>query len=241
MKRNIETKYGVPTPKYGPVPVRWSVRNPLRFNTVVFDLGGVLINLNVPRCVENFRKLMGEEKVRTVLGIDDEGEGVVSVSVATRQLMADYERGNITTEEFLKTVAEYCHEGVTVEDVRAAWLSMLEDLPQERLDFITSLRRKGYRTYLLSNSNELHWDPIYEQFELWKYFDMIFASHQLHCAKPGREIFDRVAREAGIDASHTVYVDDLEKNRAAAERYMGWRTAESVAELADILNDPGLF
>ena len=59
-------------------------------NTIVFDLGGVLINLNVPRCVDNFKRLMGEEYVRTVLGIDDEGEGVASVSAATLQLMHDY-------------------------------------------------------------------------------------------------------------------------------------------------------
>ena len=68
-------------------------------NTIVFDLGGVIINLNVPRCVGNFKKLMREEYIRTVLGIDDEGEGVVAVSAATKQLMHDYEYGNISTEE----------------------------------------------------------------------------------------------------------------------------------------------
>ena len=64
-------------------------------NTIVFDLGGVLIDLNVPRCVGNFKRLMGEENVRNVLGIDDEGEGVVAVSAATLQLMHDYEYGNM--------------------------------------------------------------------------------------------------------------------------------------------------
>ena len=49
-------------------------------NTIVFDLGGVLIDLNVPACVGNFKRLMGEENVRNVLGIDDEGEGVVAVT-----------------------------------------------------------------------------------------------------------------------------------------------------------------
>ena len=76
----------------------------MELNTVVFDLGGVLIDLNVPRCVGNFKRLMGEENVRNILGIDDEGEGVVAVSAATRQLMHDYEYGNITTDEFLQSV-----------------------------------------------------------------------------------------------------------------------------------------
>ena len=200
-------------------------------NTIVFDLGGVIINLNVPRCVANFKRLMGEENVRTVLGIDDEGEGIVAVSAATKQLMHDYEYGNITTDDFLRSIQSYCHPGTSIEDIRAAWLSMLDELPQERLDYIASLRRAGYRTILLSNSNELHWDPIWEQYRLGEYFDAVFASHHLHMAKPNQEIFDYVAREANIDSARTIYVDDLEKNRAAGEKYAGWKTVENIEKL----------
>jgi putative hydrolase of the HAD superfamily len=200
-------------------------------NTIVFDLGGVIINLNVPRCVENFKRLMGEENVRNVLGIDDEGEGVVSVSAATKQLMHDYEYGNISTDAFLQSVCSYCYPGTTIEQVREAWLSMLDTLPQERLDYIASLREKGYRTILLSNSNELHWDPIWEQYRLGNYFDAVFASHYLHMAKPNQEMFDHVVRKAKIDSAHTIYVDDLEKNRKAGERFAGWQTVASMEEL----------
>lgn len=200
-------------------------------NTVVFDLGGVIINLNVPRCVENFKRIMGEANVRNILGIDDEGEGVVAVSAATKQLMHDYEYGNISTEEFLQTVLSYCHAGTTIDEVRGAWLSMLDELPQDRLDYIASLRQAGYKTVLLSNSNSLHWDPIWEQYNLGSYFDAVFASHYLHMAKPNREIFEHVVREAQIDCDKTIYVDDLEKNRAAGEKYAGWQTVASIDEL----------
>ena len=196
---------------------------------IVFDLGGVIINLNVPRCVENFKRLMGEANVRNVLGIDDEGEGVVAVSAATKQLMHDYEYGNISTEEFLKSIQEYCYPGTTIEQIRTAWLSMLGDLPQERLDYIKELRAKGYRTVLLSNSNELHWDPIWEQYQLGNYFDAVFASHHLHMAKPNKEIFEHVVREANVEDA--IYVDDLEKNRAAGERFASWQTVGSIEEL----------
>lgn len=200
-------------------------------NTIVFDLGGVIINLNVPRCVGKFKRLMGEANVRNVLGIDDEGEGVVAVSAATKQLMHDYEYGNISTDDFLKSLQEYCYAGTTIEEIRAAWLSMLDELPQERLDYIASLRKKGYRTVLLSNSNALHWDPIWEQYQLGSYFDAVFASHHLHMAKPNKEIFEHVVREAKIDSAHTIYVDDLEKNRKAGEQFAGWKTCESIEEL----------
>ena len=204
-------------------------------NTIVFDLGGVIINLNVPRCVANFKRLMSEEYIRTVLGIDDEGEGVVAVSAATKQLMHDYEYGNITTEAFLHTLQEYCSPGTTIDQIREAWLSMLDELPQERLDYIAELRRKGYRTILLSNSNELHWEPILVQFNLGSYFDAVFASQQLHMAKPNREIFEHVVREANVDCAHTIYVDDLEKNRLAGERFADWQTVSSIEELKSLI------
>lgn len=205
------------------------------YTTVVFDLGGVIINLNVPRCVESFKRLMPEENIRNVLGIDDEGEGVVAVSAATKQLMHDFEYGNISPEEFLTTLQKYCFEGTTQEQIHAAWLSMLDTLPQERLDYIASLRQKGYRTILLSNSNELHWEPIWKQYRLGEYFDMVFASHHLHIAKPNKEIFEHVVREAQVDCAHTIYVDDLEKNRRAGELYAGWQTCSSIEELAEIV------
>ena len=206
-------------------------------NTIVFDLGGVIINLNVPRCVANFKRLMGEENVRNVLGIDDDGEGVVAVSAATRQLMHDYEYGNITTENFLRTLQEFCYAGTTLEQIREAWMSMLDELPQDRLDYIAELRQKGYRTILLSNSNEMHWDPIWEQYGLGRYFDQVFASHHLHMAKPNQEIFDYVVRNAQVDSAHTIYVDDLDKNRAAGERFAGWKTAAGIEELKALLKN----
>lgn len=204
-------------------------------NTIVFDLGGVIIDLNVPRCVAKFKALMGAENVRNVLGIDDDGEGVVAVSAATKQLMHEYEYGNISSESFVETLRSYCHPGTTAEDIRSAWLSMLGNLPQEKLDFIASLRQKGYKTVLLSNSNELHWDPIWEQYRLGGYFDYVFASHHLHMAKPNQEIFDHVVREAEIDCAHTVYVDDLEKNRLAGERFAGWKTCASIDDLKSLI------
>jgi HAD superfamily hydrolase (TIGR01509 family) len=53
-------------------------------------------------------------------------------------------------------------------------------------------------------------------------------------AKPNQEIFDHVVREAQIDSAHTVYVDDLDKNRAAGERFAGWKTVSSIDELKSL-------
>ena len=55
--------------------------------------------------------------------------------------------------------------------------------------------------------------------------------------KPAQQIFEHVEREAQIDSAHTIYVDDLEKNRKAGEKFLGWQTCASVDELKEILNN----
>ena len=128
----------------------------MQVKNIVFDLGGVLINLNVPRCINAFTALMGPENMRAVLGMDEDGEGVKSVSIANRQLMADFERGNISTQDFVAQILPYCRPGTTEQDIKDAWMSMVAELPQERLDIVAQLKQQGYRIYMLSNGNDLH-------------------------------------------------------------------------------------
>ena len=190
----------------------------MHVKNIVFDLGGVLINLNVPRCVNAFTALMGAENMRTVLGMDDDGEGVKSVSIANRQLMADFERGNISTDQFVAQIMPYCHPGTTEQDVKDAWMAMVADLPQERLDIVAQLRQKGYRIFMLSNGNDLHFDFIHTTYHLDAYFERFFLSQQMHMAKPEPEIFVRVNDAIGGTPDNTVFIDDLSANRQAAEK-----------------------
>ncbi len=147
--------------------------------TYVFDLGGVLIKLNVQRCFQAFEKLMGEENMRLVLGMDNRGEGIKAVSIASNQLMANFERGMISPETFLSQVQQYCHLGTTTDEIIEAWMSMLDELPEERLAFVDSLRAKGHRIYLLSNGNELHFDFINRTYGLDSHFDGLFLSQEI--------------------------------------------------------------
>ncbi len=199
----------------------------------VFDLGGVLIKLNVHRCMAAFEALMGEQNMRTILGMDDRGEGIVSVSVATKQLMADFERGLISSDTFISEVQAYCQPGTTRQAIIDAWMAMLADLPAERLAFVDQLRAAGYKTYLLSNGNDLHFDFINATYGLAPHFDALFLSQKMHMAKPEAQIFEAVNEAIGAEGQEVVFIDDLEKNRLAAEQYVHWRTYESIEALKD--------
>lgn len=198
----------------------------------VFDLGGVLIRLNVNRCMRAFETLMGEDNMRAVLGMDNNGEGVKAVSVATKQLMADFERGLISPDTFISEVLRYCRPGTTEQEVIDAWMSMLGDLPAERLQFIDSLRAKGHPVYLLSNGNDLHFDFINKTYALDTHFDGLFLSQKMHMSKPEPEVFQAVNNSINHQ-SDIIFVDDIAANRLAAEQTVHWRTFSSVEEITN--------
>ena len=204
----------------------------------VFDLGGVLIKLNVSRCMHAFEALMGESNMRAVLGMDKNGEGVKAVSVATKQLMADFERGLISQEAFIQEVLHYCRPGTTTDEVIEAWMSMLDELPQERLEFIDQLRAQGHPVYLLSNGNDLHFDFINRTYGLDRHFDGLFLSQEMHLAKPEEAIF-RLVNERVRDLTNEreiIFIDDIEANRKAAEQFVGWKTYPDISSLQIQIN-----
>lgn len=209
---------------------------------IIFDLGGVLINLNVPRCIQAFSDLIGEENVRNILGMNKDGEGITSVSIASRQLMKDFERGLVTTDEFIAAILQYAPSGTTPDQIREAWFAMLEDLPQERLDYLAQLRQQGYHLYLLSNGNDLHWTYIDKRYHVSSYFEQVFLSQVMHCAKPEEEIFRRVQEAVTEDSPQTAveqqpifFIDDLLQNRQAAEHFVSWRTFPDIPSLQQFL------
>ena len=204
---------------------------------IIFDLGGVLIKLNVTRCMRAFEALMGDENMRAVLGMDQNGEGVKAVSIASKQLMADFERGLIAPEVFIDEVLRYCHAGTSREEVLDAWMAMLDELPAERLQFVDYMRANGHPVYLLSNGNDLHFNFINRTYGLDKHFDGLFLSQKMHMAKPEPQIFEAVQESINHQLQTTnekcqiIFIDDILTNRLAAEQTVHWRTFASIDEL----------
>ena len=202
---------------------------------VIFDLGGVLIKLNVTRCMLAFETLMGEQKMRAVLGMDKRGEGIKLVSIATHQLMVDFERGLISQESFIEQVLQHCRPGTTPQQVIDAWMSMLDELPQERLDAVDQVRAKGYKVYLLSNGNDLHFNYINQTYQLAPHFDGLFLSQKMHLAKPDPAIYLAVDKQINT-GSEVLFIDDIEANRLAAEQTVGWTTFPDIPSLLAALD-----
>jgi putative hydrolase of the HAD superfamily len=104
-----------------------------------------------------------------------------------------------------------------------AWNGMILGFQKVKIEILRDLKKK-YRTFLLSNTNEMH-EEIYAGkllattgFKMADLFEKIYYSHEVGLAKPDPAIFQKVLNENGLIPEQTLYIDDLEKNIHAAER-----------------------
>ena len=193
--------------------------------TIILDMGGVLMLHNMPECIARFTDILGEEKMKTILGLASNGEGIGD------SLMEQYERGEISTDAFIDGIMLHAQRPTTREEVIAAWNAMHGGIPEERLQLIQSWKDAGHRLFLLSNNNELHWEHILSQYDM-SMFEHCFASHLMHLSKPDPSIYEAVDEQlrAWNCEPPFHFVDDIAINRKAAEQ-LGWKTYETIYEV----------
>lgn len=177
---------------------------------IIFDLGGVVIDLRRDNAV----------KALTDLGISDANALLGEYEQKGPFLML--EKGMTTTADFYDDMIPRCTPGTRCVDVRDAFEKFLVDLPVARLRAIASLRKKGFRVFVLSNTNPLmynHWiDAAFrgDGLSINDYFDGIVTSFQERTCKPDPEIFRRVIERYSLDPSETLMLDDSAANCESA-------------------------
>lgn len=193
--------------------------------TIVLDMGGVLMQHNMPECIARFTAILGEENMRSILGLASNGEGTEN------SIMEQYECGHITTDEFVDTIMKYAKSDTTREDIITAWNTMHGGIPTECLQYIQQWKDAGHRLFLLSNNNELHWEDIFSHYDM-SMFEHCFASHLLHISKPDPRIYKVVDNQLRAWKCETPFhfVDDIAINRETAEQ-LGWQTYENIYEV----------
>lgn len=193
--------------------------------TIILDMGGVLMNHNMPECIARFQDILGETAMRDILGLASNGEGT------TNSLMERYERGEITTELFISSIIQHAQRPTTSEEVITAWNAMHGGIPAERLELLQQWKKAGHRLFLLSNNNDLHWHHILSLYDM-SVFEDCFASHLLHLSKPDIRIYQEVdqhLRAIGCEPPFH-FVDDISINREMAN-LLDWKTYETIYQL----------
>lgn len=174
---------------------------------IVFDFGGVMVELDKTACVESYKRL-GMDVIASY--IDD---------YRSEDLFNDFELGKINMEQFCDEARRQSGINAKNEEITQAWLDLYIGLPQWKLDKILELK-KDFRLLMLSNMNPFHWDYALREYfknDVHKYFEKVYLSYELGMTKPDRGIFEYMIKDSGINPDETLFLDDSEKNCLGAQ------------------------
>ncbi len=189
-----------------------------RRQAVVFDLGGVVVDLEVKPAIMEFAKL---GLIADGVSLEHLSNNGLPKDWPLAQLMHAMDRGEIDGDTFVEQLRSKCKPGTTDEEVLQAF-NLIIGLRPQRLQWLSSLRRH-YRVFLLSNIGDIHWQETRRKaletgIAMEDCFDGFFLSYKMRLAKPDARIYDQLIEQTGIDPSTTLYVDDLPDNIEAGKR-----------------------
>ena len=177
---------------------------------IIFDLGGVILNISYQNTIDSFKKL----------GVRNTGN---FYSKKTQSNIFNLiETGEITAEQFLSELQELT-DNATIQEVKDAWNSMLLDFPENRLELLNTLKNE-YKLFLLSNTNSIHINAISNQLgnTKWKsfcnIFDKMYLSHQIGVRKPNIEAFQFILKQQKLNPNEVLFIDDSPQHIEGAKK-----------------------
>jgi HAD superfamily hydrolase (TIGR01509 family) len=180
---------------------------------IIFDLGGVILNLDNKRTEEAFTQL-GVKNMRQYFGLGH-----------ADSFFKDYEVGKISDQEFIDSIRAMTGlADVPDQAIIDGWNALLLDFPVERIELLKQLGQR-YRLFLFSNTNSLHlaalrqiYTQTFPSGTLDDHFEKTYYSHLLGMRKPTRESYEYILRENQLQALETLFVDDAIVNVEGAEQ-----------------------
>ena len=182
---------------------------------IIFDLGGVILNINYQNTIDEFLKL-GVKNASTFY----------SKKVQT-DLFNQIETGKITDEKFLSELQKETTTA-TSSQVKEAWNAMLLDLPKERISLLEKLKQ-DFPIFLLSNTNAIHISAIKQSLgesaytNFYNLFSKVYYSHEIGFRKPNKEAFQLILNNHNLKAHEILFIDDSMQHIKAAKK-LGFKT-----------------
>jgi len=174
-------------------------------DTIIFDLGGVLIDWN-PRYV--YRKIFKtEEDVEWFLE-----------NVTTSEWNENQDAGYPLHKATEELVAKHPEWEPEIKAYYGRWLEMLGDQIHDTVEILQQLRQTGkYKLYALTNWSAETFPHALERFEFFKLFEGVVVSGEEKMRKPSAEFYKIIIDRYHLDPSTTIFIDDSMKNVKGAE------------------------
>ena len=198
---------------------------------IVFDIGGVLIGLDLDRCIRTFKEVLGFDRITELLD-----------PYHQKGIYGEMEAGTLSADEFRAEVLKDSRPGCKPEDVDRCMYSLLTGMDPDTVETVKRLAGR-YPLYLLSNNNPIAMSRILEMFREnglapETTFRDQFISSEMKLLKPSREIYEESVRRTGLPAGEVLFIDDNETNvLAAREAGMQARLFVPGEKLSQLLAD----
>ena len=194
---------------------------------ILFDLGGVILDINVQATLKGFYEL----------GFP--AELMQYPHSMTSDLFFKYETGKLDTNEFRNEIRRVAGIEMSDEAFDKAWNAMLLRIPAERTNLLKILAAR-YDLYMLSNTSALH-TPVFERMykdasgiSMHDAFTKIYYSYEIGYHKPDAEAWEYVIKDTGIQAEETLFLDDNIQNIKASQE-LGFQ-AIHIHERTNLMN-----
>lgn len=184
-----------------------------KIKNIIFDYGNVIFEIDF-RITQDSLKQLGIQNIETFFGHSGH-----------HNIFSELETGSITPAQFRDGIREIAqNSALTDQQIDAAWNSLLIGVLPETHKVLLEAR-KNYRTFLLSNTNQIHYDYIMDYLQKEHnvpnndhLFEKAYYSQLMKFRKPHVEIFEQVIKENNLNPAETLFIDDTPGHLEGAKK-----------------------
>jgi len=167
----------------------------------VFDLGKVLVDFDYSIAA---RKIAAQGR---------KSLSEIAEVITQSRFIIDYEAGKLTRAEFFRHVQETTGFGGTLDEFSRFFADIFWPIPP-MIELQAKLRRRGFKTFIFSNTNDLAVEHIHRNFPFFRNFDGYIYSYEVRAMKPEAKIYEALEQLAGRRGAEIIYLDDRPENVA---------------------------
>jgi HAD superfamily hydrolase (TIGR01509 family) len=199
---------------------------------VVFDLGGVVVKLDIDGSLDALARRSGTDKnqIKSFLAARDES----SLSPNERLQL-----GLIEIDEYVSLVNQALRRRLAREEIIDLRLQAIQGEDEDVLEIIRALSVQR-KVACFSNTIAIHWNHMLANYQSFRLFHRAVASHLIHAAKPDPAAYAGACRELEAEPAEILFIDDTIANAEAA-RAAGWHAIHfnGAAALREELQERG--
>ena len=205
------------------------MEKPATQKVVVFDLGKVLVDFDYSIAARK----VAARSTKSLLNL--------AFLLSASQLIVQYECGLVTRQGFFEQIRDTVGFQGDLAEFGGYFADIFTEIPQ-MIALQAVLRRRGFKTYIFSNTNDLAIEHIERNFPFFKNFDGYIYSCEVGAMKPDAKIYEAMEKMCGRGGANIIYLDDrLENIQGGLAR--GWRAIlhETPEKTSTVIGKLGLL